>query len=153
MAAHPRNPLTSPVPAPWHLWPVGVVSLLWNSIGCYDYMMTRVNPVDHMGRMGLSAEAIAYMQALPVWLGIFWALGVWGSFAGSILLLLRSRHAVAAFVVSLVGLAVSQGYQWTGGMPAEMQGLATVIMAVLIWAGLVFLLWYASRMKARGVLR
>ena len=153
MAAHPRNPPTSLGPAPWHLWPVGVVSLLWNSIGCYDYVMTRMDPVGHMGRMGLSAAAIAYMQALPAWLGLFWALGVWGSLAGSILLLMRSRHAVAAFAVSLVGLAVSQGYQWSSGMPAEMKGPATVIMAVLIWAGLVFLLWYASRMKAKGVLR
>ena len=26
--------------APAHLWIVGILSLLWNAFGCYDYLMT-----------------------------------------------------------------------------------------------------------------
>ena len=27
---------------PTHLWIVGFLALIWNGIGCYDYVMTRV---------------------------------------------------------------------------------------------------------------
>jgi hypothetical protein len=37
--------MNSPIPAPnivtpWHLWLVGVLALLWNSFGAFDYVMT-----------------------------------------------------------------------------------------------------------------
>jgi hypothetical protein len=145
---------TLPARTPWHLWVVGVLSLLWNAFGCYDYTMTKLNGAKYMSAMGMSDEAIAYMAAMPAWLTVFWALGVWGSLAGSVLLLLRSRHAVTAFVVSLVGLAVSQFYQWfAGGMPAEMSSPPMIGMTVLIWAALLFFLWYARRARAQGLLR
>lgn len=102
----------------------------------------------------MSAEEIAYMQAMPAWLSAFWALGVWGSLAGSVLLLARSRHAVTAFAVSLVGLAVSQSYHlFDAAMPASMNSGAMMVMNLLIWSALLFFLWYARRMTAAGVLR
>jgi len=138
---------------PGHLWAVGLVSLLWNAFGCIDYTMTKLDPAGYMKSAGMGGEAIAYMQALPAWLTIFWALGVWGSLAGSILLLVRSRHAVTAFAVSLLGLAVSQIYQFTLAMPAEMRTPGMWLMTGLIWAALLFFLWYARAMRAAGVLR
>ncbi|OZA60779.1 MAG: hypothetical protein B7X78_07865, partial [Sphingomonadales bacterium 39-62-4] len=103
-----QNLESTPACVPAHLWAVGVISLLWNSFGCFDYAQTKLDPVGYMISMGMGEAEIAYTQAMPAWLSVFWALGVWGSLAGSILLLLRSRHAVTAFAVSLVGLAVSQ---------------------------------------------
>lgn len=140
--------------APAHLWIVGVISLLWNSFGCVDYTMSKLDPVGYMQSMGMGEVEIAYTQAMPAWLSVFWALGVWGSLAGSILLLLRSRHAVTAFAVSLIGLAVSQIYQFTdSAMPESMKGGAMMVMTGVIWASLLFFLWYANRMKTAGVLR
>lgn len=139
--------------APGHLWAVGVISLLWNSFGCYDYTMTKLQPAAYFQEMGLSAEAVDYMASLPAWLSAFWALGVWGSLAGSVLLLARSRHAVTAFAVSLTGLAVSQIYQWTTLMPAEMRSTAMWVMTAVIWGALLLFLWYSLRMKRAGVLR
>ena len=26
---------------PWHLWVVGILMVLWNSIGCIDFVMTQ----------------------------------------------------------------------------------------------------------------
>ena len=140
--------------APAHLWIVGVISLLWNSFGCVDYTMTKLDPAGYMQSMGMGQAEVAYIQAMPSWLSVFWALGVWGSLAGSILLLLRSRHAVTAFAVSLIGLAVSQIYQFTdSAMPESMKGGAMMVMTGVIWASLLFFLWYANRMKTAGVLR
>ncbi|MFM5929376.1 MAG: hypothetical protein ACKOPQ_00530 [Novosphingobium sp.] len=139
---------------PGSFWAISIVSLLWNSFGCYDYFMTKTDPVNYMKSMGLSDETIAYMDQFPAWLSAFWALGVWGSLAGSVLLLMRSRHAVTAFIVSLVGLAVSQAYQFFGGvMPAEMKTGAMIGMTVVIWAALLFFIWYSRRARAAGYLR
>ena len=49
------------------------------------------------------ADQLAYYNSLPAWLTAFWALGVWGGLAGSLLLLARSRHAVLAFALSVLG--------------------------------------------------
>ncbi len=146
-----ENLQTDPLRAPAHLWVVGVISLLWNSFGCYDYTMTMMRDPQTMAAM--TPATVAYLEAMPAWLTTFWALGVWGSLAGSILLLARSRHAVMAFAVSLLGLAVSQGYQMMTGRPAEMNGTAMAIFTLVIWGALGFLLLYSRRMAAAGVLK
>lgn len=40
--------MNNPTPAsktttPWHLWLVGVLALLWNCIGAFDYAMTETH--------------------------------------------------------------------------------------------------------------
>ncbi|CAH0496229.1 hypothetical protein [Novosphingobium sp. CECT 9465] len=148
------NLQSPPAKTPAHLWAVGVISLLWNSFGCIDYTMSKLDPVGYMQSVGMGEAEIAYMGTLPAWLSVFWAIGVWGSLLGSILLLMRSEWAVTAFGVSLIGLAVSQVYQFTdSSMPASMHSGAMLGMTAVIWASLLFFLWYASRMKAAGVLR
>lgn len=145
---------SSPAPTPAHLWIVGVISLLWNSFGCVDYTMSKLDPVGYMQSVGMGEAEIAYMSTFPAWLTAFWAIGVWGSLLGSILLLMRSARAVTAFALSLLGLAVSQVYQFTdGSMPASMHSGAMLAMTAVIWASLLFFLWYARRMAVSGVLR
>ncbi len=146
-----ENLRTETARTPAHLWAIGVISLLWNSFGCYDYVMTMLRDPEVMAAM--TPATIAYLDAMPSWLTTFWALGVWGSLAGSILLLARSRHAVTAFAVSLLGLAVSQGYQMMTDRPAEMNGTAMAIFTLVIWGALGFFLFYSRRMAAAGVLK
>lgn len=148
------NLRTSPASTPAHLWIVGVISLLWNSFGCVDYTMSKLDPIGYMQSVGMGEAEIAYMGTFPAWLTAFWAIGVWGSLVGSILLLMRSARAVAAFALSLFGLAVSQVYQFTdSAMPASMNSGAMLAMTAVIWASLLFFLWYSRRMAASGVLR
>ena len=139
--------------APLLLWIVGIVSLLWNSYGCYDYTMTKLDPAHYLAGSGMSAAGQAYMLALPAWVTAFWALGVWGSLAGSLLLRARSRHAVTAFAASLVGLAVSQFHQWTGPLPPDMETPAAWSVTASIWIVLIGLLLYARIQARKGVLR
>ena len=69
------------------------------------------------------------------------------------LLLLRSRHAVHAFFISIVGLAASTFYQWTIDMPASMESPGMKAMQIAIWAAAVAFLWYALRQYKAGLLR
>lgn len=130
-------------------WVIAVLSLLWNLFGCYDYLMSKLSPASYFASMGMNAESIAYMARLPAWITAFWALGVWGSLAGSILLLARSRHAVPAFALSLVGLAVSQLSQAFWLHPPQE---APVGLVLTVWSALVFFLIYSRSMAAKGVL-
>jgi hypothetical protein len=153
-----QTPDTAATAAPWHLWVVGVLSLLWNGFGGYDYTMTQLRDRDYIasavGPMGFDVDtAIAYWDAFPIWADVFWALGVWGSVAGSLLLLLRSRFAMHAFVISLVGLIGGMVYQFGNPMPGLTDSTIPMIFTLVIFAIILALIWYSRRMTARGVLR
>ncbi len=138
--------------APVHLWIVGVVSLLWNAFGCYDYLMTNLKNAAYLAQM--TPDQTAYMNSLPSWLTAFWALGVWGGLLGSILLLMRSRYAVWAFAVSFIGAVVGLGYQIAiVEMPASMRQGIMGFMPWFIILFCAFLLWYAWSAEKKGVLR
>jgi uncharacterized membrane protein len=135
----------------WHFWAVGIVSLLWNAMGGVDYTMTHLHNAAWLAQM--SPQQIAWMNRFPIWATSCWALGVWGAIAGSILLLLRNRRAVAAFGVSLLGLIGSHIYQFSSDAPAGLNtGSGTMFAAVLAVVAAA-LLWYALQMRKRGVLR
>jgi hypothetical protein len=143
---------------PWHLWVVGVLSLAWNAFGANDYLQTQMGNLAYYESMldGIDAtpeQALAYFQSYPAWVHAFWALGVWGAVLGSLLLLLRSRFAVQAFALSLLGLATTTVYQLIVGQPEWAQGTATTIMTIVIWSAATFLLIYAASMRSKGVLR
>ena len=139
--------------AGWAFWTVAIVSLLWNAFGGYDYTMSMSHNEAYLSQMGPPAEIIAWLDAFPLWASIAYALGVWGSVAGSVLLLLRSRHAVTAFLVSLVSAAISFAAQMSAQLPPSLDSTAHKVMPAVILAIIALLWWYARRCAARGVLR
>jgi len=139
-------------PVPAHLWIVGILALLWNAFGCYDYLMSVTANQAYLANF--PADAVAYQNALPTWLTAFWAVGVWGGLAGAILLLMRSRHSVLAFGLSFVGAVVGIGYQkFMTDMPASMNEGMMGMMPWVIVIVAAFLLWYAWSMDKKGALR
>ncbi len=144
--------------APWHLWVVGVLSLLWNGFGAYDYLMSKLQNREYLegafAPAGVSVDAgIAYMDAMPLWANLAWGFGVWGAVAGSILLLLRSRYAMHAFVVSLAGLVLGAIRQTTSPMPGMTDSAVPMAFTAVITIFTLLLIWYARRQTATGVLR
>jgi hypothetical protein len=131
--------------APWHVWAVGVLSLLWNAFGCYIYAMTMMRDPAMMAQT--PPEVRAMMDTAPGWSTAAWALGVWAALLGSILLLVRHRWAVWAFAASLAGLVLTAVYEFGVHMPMNVAQTGT------IWAVALFLLWYGWTMRGRGVLR
>lgn len=137
---------------PAHLWIIGIVALLWNAFGCYDYWMTETANQTYLGNF--PPDAIAYINGLPKWLTAMWALGVWGGLAGSLLLLARSRFAVAAFAVSAMGAIVGMGYEtFMSAQPASMTSGAMAVMPWVVAAVTLALLWYAANAAKKGLLR
>ena len=142
---------------PAHLWIVGLLALLWNAFGCYDYLMTRLRDTDYLASMmpGTDPNAVlAYVDSFPIWAQIGWGLGVWGGLIGALLLLIRNRYAVWAFALSLIGAVLGIGYQILNpGGPAEMHEGAAAAMPYVIIAIAAFLLWYSWNEEKKGVLR
>jgi len=138
---------------PKHLWVVGILSLLWNGFGAYDYTMSHIGGLEYFESMSLDAAAFAWFEALPGWSVAAWAVGVWISLLGSVLLLLRSRHAATAFLVSTAGAVISFAYQFTSVRPPSLEGGMATIMPIVIVILIVAQWYYAKRQAAAGVLR
>lgn len=137
---------------PVHLWIVGALATLWNAFGCFDYLMTQTRNAQYLANF--TDPQRVYFESFPLWMEATWALGVWGGMAGALLLLARSRYAVAAFAVSLAGLAASTIYQYVlYSAPAEMMTPPMIAMNLAIWAVAIGLLVYSMRMRRRGLLR
>ncbi len=136
--------------APWHLWVVGAVSLLWNMTGVVSYMATELGQLEGMA---FPPEQLEYFYSFPAWAVAFWALGVWGSAIGSLLLLLRKKLALWAFGVSIIGLLGTTFYErMVAVIPQSIQSTGQNLFAVAIWVITIGLFVYASRMTAKGVL-
>ena len=142
-----------PSRTPWHLWVVGVLSLLWNCYGGYDYVMSETNPAGYLTEAGYGPEVVAWVQSFPAWEVALWAIGVWGSVLGSLLLLLRSRFAATAFLVSLLGALGSFAYQLTSNPPAAATGTVEIVMHAVIVIVIILQWYYAKRQTAAGVLK
>jgi hypothetical protein len=137
---------------PVHLWIVGILALLWNGFGCFDYLMTMTKNAAYISNF--PAEQMAYFESLPNWLTAFWAVGVWGGLAGALLLLMRSRYAVLAFALSAIGAVVTFAYQaFATEMPASMKEGSMALIPLLIVALALFFAWYSWSLEKKRVLR
>ena len=136
---------------PWHLWVVGIVAFLWNSIGALDYTATQLRVEAYMSQF--SPEQLEYFYGFPSWAVACWAIAVWGSLLGSILLLMRQRLAVAVFGVAIVAMALTtvQNYLLSEGL--RIMGSGAAVFSAVIWFIALFLFFYSRAMAARGVLR
>lgn len=137
---------------PWHLWVVGIVGLLWNGFGAYDYFMTNTQGDAYLRGMKMTEAQITYFHSMPSWMTGVWAIGVWGGLLGTILLLMRSKWAVHVFAASLAALIVSLIYSFLLSDGAKVMGNQSY-MYIIITAGALFFLWYAWTMRKRGLLR
>jgi hypothetical protein len=58
--------------APWHLWVVGVLTLLWNGFGVYDFTMSLTQGEPYLRSMGMSDAQITYFNGMPSWTWVAW---------------------------------------------------------------------------------
>jgi uncharacterized membrane protein len=146
-----ENRITAGTPV--HLWIVGLASLIWNLAAAHEYLMINIRDPDYLEQIGGGAGMMQTIDAFPHSVMAAWAIGVWGAVAGSLLLLLRSRHSVLAFALSLLGTAVNTLYLAAVGLPEDMATLGAMLMSLTVWVVAVLLLLYSVRMRRRGTLR
>ena len=119
-------------------WIFAAVGLLWNLMGCLNYIM--LANADVVGQMPELYQAI--IAARPAWATAAFAIAVFGGAVGCILLLLRCRVAAAAFVVSLIAIAGHSVFT------LRVAGVTPSLVLVVLVG--VALLWYTSIARRSG---
>lgn len=142
---------------PWHLWVVGVLSLMFTAVGAYDYVMSQAGDRAYIGAavrpFGIDPDvAVAYFAGFPFWVDFIWAVGVWGAVAGSALLLARRAWAYPSYLASLAGLVGSNAYTFANPVPGMTDTAMTFGTVALVAAVMVALALYARAQRDAGVL-
>ena len=138
---------------PWHLWVVAILALLWNSIGCLDFLMTQTENAAYFESAGFTAEQMSFFTAFPFWAVLLWGLAVFSPVAGVICLLLKKRLAVEVYILGLITYVTAMIRQYgftefTELFPETTYPVFSVIIFIIALAQLL----YACAMKSRGVL-
>ena len=136
---------------PWHLWLIGMIGGLWNSIGVVSFMLTQMNVEAVMSRF--PPQQREYFESFPLWAVAFWAIGVFGGVIGCLLLLLKNRLAFHVLLASVIGAIVANlgGLFFLGGMEV-MGGTSALGFTVFPIIFAAFLAYYARAMSKKGVL-
>lgn len=118
---------------PFMFWAIAVVGLLWNLIGCWNYIV-QSNP-----------EAVAQMPDIyrlivenrPAWATAGFAVSVFAGAVGAILMLLRRKIATGLFALSLLGSLATFYFTFRvlGIEPATLSALLMSV-ALLIFSNL-----------------
>lgn len=118
---------------PFMFWAVAVVGLLWNLIGCWNYIV-QSNP-----------EAVAQMPDIyrlivenrPAWATAGFAVSVFAGAVGAILMLLGRKIATGLFALSLLGSLATFYFTFRvlGIEPATLSALLMSV-ALLIFSNL-----------------
>jgi hypothetical protein len=137
---------------PWHIWVVGIVAVLFNFIGVFDFSMTMMQGSTYMASAGMTPEQIAHYDNMPMWMTFVWAIGVFGAFGASILLLLKRKLSVPIFMISLTAFMLSLVYTYVltgaGAIMGQQMAITSGVIAVL----LAFFTLYARQMAKAGKL-
>ena len=139
-----------PRQTPWHVWVVGVLGVLWNAVGAFDYLMTQTRNEAYMS--GFTPEQLEFFYGFPAWLVAFWAVAVWGGLAGTVLILLKKRLAAPVLLVSFVAMVVTAIHNFLLSDGMEVMGAAGAAFSAVIFVLALGLWLYARAMAERGVL-
>jgi hypothetical protein len=137
--------------APRHLWIVGVLAVLWNAMGAFDYSASQLRLEFYMSQF--TPEQLAYFYSFPAWAVATWAISVWGSLVASVGLLLRKRWSVTLFGIVLVAMVITFFYNLVLSNGLAMMGPGEMAFTAVIWIVAIALFFYARAMAQRGVLR
>ena len=139
------------VKTPIHLWIIGILALLWDALGAFDYLATQMRLDFYMSQF--TPEQLDYFYGFPSWMDGAWAIAVWSSLLGAIALLLRRSWAVTLFGIAIVGMLVTSIHSFVLSNGAEIMGDFAVKLTVVIWIVALFLFFYARAMENKKVLR
>jgi len=139
---------TTAAKVPWHLWVVGILSLLWNAGGAWTFIQAQSG-----APMDMDATEIAYFAAQEPWFVAVTDVAVVAPLLAAIVLLLRSRWAVHLYGLSIAAIVVTSVYDIGAGTALLLQDQGWLILDIVTTSLAILQLAYAIAMRKRGVLR
>jgi hypothetical protein len=134
---------------PWHIWTVGIISLLWNAMGAMDFIMSNLQTESYMAQ--LNEAQTAFFAGFPLWATLSWAVAVFGAALGSVLILMRKKLAAPVFLIELLALLITSTHNFVLSEVriSEIAGTGAMIFSVVIFV-ISILLWLYSRAQAKA---
>ena len=137
--------------APWHLWVLGVVTLLYGLLAAYDSVQTLVAGEDYMRASGMTDAQLSYFTSTPWWFDSASFVSVWSGLLAAVALLVRKRIAALLYAVSAAATFVSAIYLYfLSDGPAAMGNLRYA--PIVIGTVMALMALYAYGLAKRGVL-
>ena len=128
----------------WSFWFIGAVMLLWNIMGCINFIV-QMDP-DALAAYRESERTI--IEGRPVWATGAFAIAVFGGAIGCVLLLLKKSAAYYLFIASQIGVIVTMIHTLGVGVDFSIGEILGVILMPLVVA--TFLIWYSKRAESKG---
>ncbi len=128
----------------WSFWLIGAFMLIWNVMGCINFLM-QMNP-DMVASYRETEQAI--ILGRPAWATVAFAIAVFGGALGCLLLMLKKSVAFYLFIASLLGVVVTMIHTLGIGIDfgtGEVIGIIFMPVAVAV-----FLIWYSKYSENKG---
>ncbi|HUH28143.1 hypothetical protein [Gelidibacter sp.] len=130
---------------PAYFWIVGIIALLWNIFGVYNYIMQTFMTAGKLSS-GSHTQQNLY-EDLPIWFISIFSIAVFAGLLGAISWLLRKKVAYILFIISFLAVGIQQFYVLTEINPRDIFIPLTSIVIV------VFLIWFSKRAIAKEWLK
>ena len=132
-------------------WMIGAIALLWNLMGVSQYLMQAYKT--EAWKAQYSAEQLEMFANLPSWYTAVFAIAVFASTIACILLLLRKKAAISAFLIGLIAVLIQTGYNIFINEASKDYGGFEYAMLIMIPFVAALLWWYSKICDQKGLLR
>ena len=134
--------------APWHLYLIGTLAVLWNAVGVFDFLATMTQFAPYMERFPEGARQ--YWETQPAWVFVVWAMSVFSALIGAVMILKRQALAVRVLALSATATIFAMALSYSRPAP---DADSTRVFAVCIIVVSLLILNYAFHQMKRGILR
>ncbi|WP_166384644.1 hypothetical protein [Polaribacter sp. 11A2H] len=142
-----KNNLNKPSKA---FWIIAIVGLLWNTMGVDGYL----NQAYQTERFKLmyTEEQLEFIYNTPSWVMAAFAIAVFSSVLGCILLFFKKKLAKVFFLIGLIAVLIQTTYNGFINPGKELYGVMEYSMLIIIPLFAVFLFWFSKKCADDGIL-
>jgi hypothetical protein len=138
---------SSAKPATW-FWIVSIIALLWNLMGVAAYIMHVSMTPEALN--ALPEQERALYTNVPVWATAAFAVAVWGSTLGCILLLIRRKLATPVFVISFVAILIQMIHSLFISNSIAVYGPGGMVMPIMVVAIGLYLIIFSRQAASKS---
>lgn len=128
----------------WSFWIIGVVTLIWNTMGCINFIMQMIPEM--ISAYPESEQAI--IDGRPLWATAAFAVAVFAGTIGCIQLLRKKSTAYHLFIISLIGVIVTMIHTFSSDI--EFESVEVIIFTFMPIVIAAFLIWYVKFTGRKG---
>jgi hypothetical protein len=130
-------------------WMIGIIALLWNSMGVDAYIQQAYNTERHQA-MYPEPKQLEIVNNLPSWLTAVFAIAVFAGLLGCILMLFKKKMANLFFKLSLFAVIIQTVYNLFINEGKDMYGAFEYSMLISIPIAAIFLMLYSKKSTEKG---